>query len=69
MMFLSGGTLPVQFCPKRSTISAKILPMTYSVNLLQSLWFGKGWDLTAVLALLGFLVLGVLVSVKLFRWE
>ena len=45
------------------------MPMTYSVNLIQSLWFGHGWDGTAVVVLLGFLALGVLVAVKLFKWE
>jgi ABC-2 type transport system permease protein len=69
MMFLSGGTIPGALLPETVHTLSKVMPMTYSVNLIQSLWFGNGWDLTAVLALLGFLVLGVLVSVKLFRWE
>ncbi len=69
MMFLSGGTLPSQLLPETMRAIGKFMPMTYSVNLIQSLWFGNGWDGTAVLALLGFLALGVLVSVKLFKWE
>jgi hypothetical protein len=43
--------------------------MTYGVNLMQKLWFGNGWDGTAVLVLLGFLVAGVLISVRFFKWE
>ncbi len=69
MMFLSGGTFPSQFLPQAVNDFAKALPLTYSVNLLHDLWLGKGWDLTAVLALLGFMALGVLVSVRFFKWE
>jgi ABC-2 type transport system permease protein len=69
MMFLSGGTFPSQFLPAAVNSFAKALPMTYSVNLLHGLWFGQGWDLTAVLALLGFMVLGILLSVRFFKWE
>jgi len=69
MMFLSGGTFPSQFLPEAVNQVAKALPMTYSVNLLHSLWFGQGWDATAILALLGFMALGVLLSVRFFKWD
>jgi ABC-2 type transport system permease protein len=69
MMFFSGGTLPSQFLPEAVQNVAKVMPMTYSVNLLHDLWFGNGWNGTAVLALLGFLAVGVLISVRFFRWE
>ena len=69
MMFLSGGTLPLQFMPQAVQNLSKALPMTYAVNLMKSLWFGQGWDVTAVLALVGFMVAGVVVSVRFFRWE
>ena len=69
MMFLSGGTIPGQLLPETVRSIGSLMPMTYSVNLIQSLWFGQGWDLTAVLVLLAFMALGVLVSVRLFRWE
>jgi ABC-2 type transport system permease protein len=69
MMFFSGGTLPSQFLPKAIQDVARFMPMTYAVNLLHDLWFGKGWDVTAVLVLLGFMAAGVLISVRFFRWE
>jgi ABC-2 type transport system permease protein len=69
MMFFSGGTLPSQFLPKAVQDVARFLPMTYAVNLMHNLWFGKGWDITAVLVLLGFMAAGALISVRFFRWE
>ena len=69
MMFFSGGTLPSQFLPEAVKNVAKVMPMTYTVNLLHDLWFGNGWNVTAVLALLAFLAAGVLISVRFFRWE
>ena len=69
MMFFSGGTLPAQFLPKAVQDVARLLPLTYAVNLLHNLYFGKGWDWTAVGVLAGFMVAGVLLSVRFFRWE
>jgi len=69
MMFFSGGTLPTQFLPEAVKSVASVMPMTYTVNLLHGLWFGNGWDMTAVLVLLGFMAAGVLIAVRFFRWE
>ncbi len=69
MMFFSGGTIPGQFLPQAFQTVAKVMPMTYTVNLVRDLWFGKGWDLTAVTVLAGFTIAGVLISVRFFRWE
>jgi ABC-2 type transport system permease protein len=69
MMFLSGGTLPGQFLPEAMRLVGKALPLTYSVNLLHDLWFGLGWDLTAVLVLAGFMAAGVILSVRFFKWD
>lgn len=69
MMFFSGGTLPTPLLPEAVQNIAKALPLTYAVNLVRDLWFGKGWDLTAVAALVGFAVAGILLSVRFFRWE
>jgi len=69
MMFLSGGTLPGQFLPDAMRMVGKALPLTYSVNLLHDLWFGQGWDLTAVLVLAGFMAAGIFLSVRFFKWE
>ena len=69
MMFLSGGTLPLQFFPKGLQQAAQFIPMTQVVNLLHNLWFDQGWDLTAVAVMLGLLVVGTLVSARFFKWE
>ncbi len=69
MMFFSGGTIPGQFLPETIQNVARVMPLTYSVNLIRDLWFGKGWDLTAVAFLAGFTIAGILVSVRFFRWE
>ena len=69
MMFLSGGTLPGQFLPDAMRLVGKALPLTYSVNLLHDLWFGQGWDLTAVGVLIGFMAAGIILSVRFFKWE
>jgi ABC-2 type transport system permease protein len=69
MMFLSGGTIPLQFMPQSIQDISRLMPMTYAVNLLKSLWFGNGWDGPATLALLGCLVVGTVISVRFFRWE
>ena len=69
MMFFSGGTIPGQFLPPAVQTIAKVMPMTYTVNLVRDLWFGKGWDLTTVAVLVGFTIAGILISVRFFRWE
>jgi hypothetical protein len=41
------------------------------VNLLRGLWIGEAWSLhlTEVIVLVILLVVGVMVSIKTFRWE
>jgi len=50
---------------------SNFLPLTYVVNLLRGLWIGETWSQhtsdAIILAIL--LVVGVFVSVRLFRWE
>lgn len=69
MMFFSGGAVPEQLLPKSILMLSKAMPMTYAVQLLRDLWFGAGWNTTAVLALIGFMLAGALISVRFFRWE
>ncbi|NTW12837.1 MAG: ABC transporter permease, partial [Anaerolineales bacterium] len=47
------------------------LPLTYVVNLLRGLWIGEAWSqhITEVIVLVVMLVVGVLISAKMFRWE
>ena len=69
MMFLSGAAMPLAIMPDGIQQIAQYLPLTYVVRLLQSLWFGQGWDMTAVAILVVMLVVGTLVSIRAFRWE
>jgi len=69
MMFLSGGTIPLDFLPKAVRDISRFLPMTWAVTLLKDLWFGRGWNPVAVAVECGVLVVGALVSVRFFRWE
>ncbi len=69
MMFLSGATLPLFIMPEGVQNVAEKLPLTYVVTLLQGLWFGQGWNSTAVLVMAGMLGMGALISARTFRWE
>jgi ABC-2 type transport system permease protein len=71
MLFLSGAGFPRELLPEAIKKVSTFLPLTYVVNLLRGLWIGETWRQHAsdaiVLAVL--LVVGVLISIKTFRWE
>jgi ABC-2 type transport system permease protein len=69
MMFLSGAGLPQEILPDSLVRFSQILPLTHVVNLLRSLWYGNGWDGTAVIVLIAMFIVSALVSAKTFRWE
>jgi ABC-2 type transport system permease protein len=69
MMFLSGAGLPQQMLPQRLVDFSQYLPLTHVVNLLQDLWYGNGWNMTALLVLVGMTVVATAVSIRYFRWE
>lgn len=71
MLILSGAGWPRELMPGAILKISEFLPLTYVVNLLRGLWIGESWGqhLLDVGVLVGMLVVGVLVSVKLFRWE
>jgi ABC-2 type transport system permease protein len=71
MLFLSGAGFPRELLPETIIKVSTFLPLTYVVTLLRGLWIGDPWSLhlTEVLVLAGMLVLGVLISIKTFRWE
>lgn len=71
MIAVSGLFVPVASLPPALHAVARLLPMTYAVNLLQGIWQGDGWlpHLGDVAALtVAFLVFTAL-SAKVFRWE
>ena len=71
MLFLSGAGFPRELLPESIINISKFLPLTYVVKLLRGLWIGESWrsHIVDVVVLSAMLVVGVLVSVKLFRWE
>ena len=71
MMFLSGAFFTVDILPPAVKTVSAFMPLTYVVNLLSGLWIGEPWSrhLLDVAVLAVILVLGILISVKAFRWE
>jgi ABC-2 type transport system permease protein len=71
MLILSGAGWPRELMPATILKISSFLPLTYVVNLLRGVWFGESWGLhlvdISVLAVM--LVAGVLISVRIFRWE
>jgi ABC-2 type transport system permease protein len=71
MLFLSGAGFPRELLPDTIVKISRFLPLTYVVNLLRGLWIGNSWSqhLSDILVLAGLLIAGVLISLKIFRWE
>jgi ABC-2 type transport system permease protein len=71
MLFLSGAFFSLKLLPAAAQKVSAFLPLTYVVNLLSGLWAGEAWGrhLLDAGVLAGMLILGVVVSVKTFRWE
>lgn len=71
MMLLSGAFFTVELLPEAVQKVSACIPLTYVVNLLRGLWNDESWSqhITNVLVLFGLLVAGVIISVKIFRWE
>lgn len=71
MIYLSGASFPRELLPETIRKISTFLPLTYVVNLLRGLWIGEPWSihLPDVAVLTGMLVIGVIISVKMFRWE
>ena len=71
MLLLSGAFFSLGLLPTAIQKVSNFLPLTYVVNLLSGLWVGEAWGehLLDVGVLTGMLILGIIVSVKTFRWE
>lgn len=69
MMFISGGTLPLQFLPKAMQAISTWLPLTYAVNLLKAVYLDGAWNWPAAAVLGGLLLVCPLLAVRTFRWE
>jgi ABC-2 type transport system permease protein len=71
MLIFSGAAWPRELMPATMQRISAFLPLTYVVNLLRGLWRGETWGnhLLDAGVLVGMLLLGVVISVKTFRWE
>jgi ABC-2 type transport system permease protein len=71
MLILSGAAWPRELMPATVQKISAFVPLTYVVNLLRGLWAGQPWraHLLDVGVLVGMLALGIVISVKTFRWE
>jgi ABC-2 type transport system permease protein len=71
MLLLSGAFFPISILPPFVQKVTAFIPLTYVVNLLGGLWTGQPWGdhLLDAVVLAGMLILGIVISVKTFRWE
>ena len=71
MLAVSGLFVPVASLPPVMRLVARVLPLTYTVSLLQGIWKGDAWLAHAgdVGALALVFVVCTAVSAKVFRWE
>lgn len=72
MLFLSGATIPAAMLPTWAQTAAEFMPAAYLVSGFQGIFFHNqtirdNW--TSALALIAAIVMGLFLSVKLFRWE
>jgi ABC-2 type transport system permease protein len=71
MIGVSGLFVPVDALPPVLHGVARVLPLTYSVSLLQGIWKGDGWwaHVGDVAALVVVFIVCTALSAKVFRWE
>jgi ABC-type polysaccharide/polyol phosphate export permease len=70
MLFLSGATFPLQYGPTILKIISRFIPATYLVDgIKQVIIQGGGFPWAAAGALIVTMAVGMIVSIKLFRWE
>jgi ABC-2 type transport system permease protein len=71
MIALSGLFVPVQSLPPALRMAARVIPLTYTVSLLEGIWKGDAWSAHVgdVAALSVVFVVCTALSAKVFRWE
>jgi ABC-2 type transport system permease protein len=71
MIAVSGLFVPVESLPPILHVVAQVLPLTYTVSLLQGIWKGDAWSthLGDLAALAVVFVACTALSAKVFRWE
>jgi ABC-2 type transport system permease protein len=71
MIAVSGLFVPVSSLPPTLQAVAKVVPLTYTVSLLEGIWKGDPWSshLGDVAALAAVFLVCTALSAKVFRWE
>jgi ABC-2 type transport system permease protein len=71
MIGLSGLFVPLDVLPPALRAVSRVLPVTYSVSLMEGIWRGEPWRAHAgdVLALVAVFIVCTVVSARVFRWE
>jgi ABC-2 type transport system permease protein len=71
MIGVSGLFVPVESLPPALHALSRIVPLTYSVSLLEGIWKGDAWlaHVGDVAALVVVFVISTALSAKVFRWE
>jgi ABC-2 type transport system permease protein len=71
MIALSGLFIPVESLPPALHAVARVVPLTYTVSLLEGIWKGDPWSthLGDLAALAAVFVICTVLSAKVFRWE
>ncbi|MCU0288802.1 MAG: ABC transporter permease [Acidobacteria bacterium] len=71
MIFLGGTTVPLEVLPQTLRNYSRFLPLTQVTMLLRGLWQGEGWKAhsTEIIYLAVMIVLGLVLSRRIFRWE
>lgn len=71
MVYLSGGTVPLEVMPEAVKTVTRFIPLTYVVDLLRGLWAGEsfGEHLLEIAVLAGITLVGTFIAALTFRWE
>jgi ABC-2 type transport system permease protein len=71
MIAVSGLFVPIESLPPALHAVARIVPLTYTVSLLEGIWKGEAWSahMGDVAALAVVFVICTALSAKVFRWE
>ncbi len=71
MLAVSGLFVPVAALPPALRAVARVVPLTYTVSLLEGIWRGDAWSAHVgdVAALVFIFVVCTALSAKVFRWE
>jgi ABC-2 type transport system permease protein len=71
MIFLSGATIPLEIMPRAMKTLSNFLPLTHGINLLQAVSLGEQLTdfMFSFLVMGAIAVVGMVVSVRFFRWE